>query len=383
MNQLIIISALFLFGIIRAQEQTASEIKNGIKQNKWEDVTDLPRYVFKDGVVTWLVDHTQYETIVRTDKKILCYDINILPEDGLIRFPIMQIKTIDGIEAARVIQVPVGELDIFINGKSAINTLDYIVEWPYVTIRNKEYLNFPDMVDQLITVRAKGFCTSELELDKDEDYGFVMFGMLSMNNRFDIRDDKVLRIVVDGSLKHRTDLDFTEEHSGIYIGDVLNGRPYLIRDIVVPTRGMTDTDTYTLRESSMEVDKSISDYMTLKYPQPTRDDLFTIEERYQIYSPYCAKILFDLKNKVLNDPRLYEHYGESLVWELCKPYDYLLKSDPCADLNYPDNRFIDIHPHPLYTVVVVSPYVYKFLSMVVKIILKNRVNLSHFITVSV
>ncbi len=239
------------------------------------------------------------------------------------------------------------------------------------------------MVDQLITVRAKGFCTSELELDKDEDYGFVMFGMLSMNNRFDIRDDKVLRIVVDGNLKHRNDLEFTEEHSGIFVGDALNGKPYLIRDIVVPTKGLTKTDTYVLRNQSIEVDKRVGDYMSHKYPQPNRSDIFTIEERYQVYSPFCAKILFDLDQKVLDDPGLYEHYGESLVWELCKPYDYLLKIDPCADLYYLDNRFVDIHPHPLYTVVVVNPYVYKFLSLVVKVILKNRVNLSHFITVSV
>jgi len=360
-----------------------SEIKNGVKQNKWQDVTGSSMYAVVNGVVKWLIDQTQYETIVRTDKKILCYDIAILPEDGLLRFPIMQVKTIDGIEAARPVQVPVGELDIFVNGKPIINSLDYIVEWPYVTIRHKEYLNYPDQMEQLITIRAKGFCNADLELNRDVDYGFVMFGMLSMNNRFDIRDDKVLRIVVDGKLKHRDELEFSEEHSGVYVGDVPDGRPYMVRDIVVPTRGMTLTDTYALRESSLEVDEIVGNSMTLKHPMPTRSDVFTIAERYQIYSPYCAKILFDLKNKVLDDPRLYAHYGESLVRELTKPYEYLLKTDPCADLHYPDTRFIDIHPHHLYTVVDVSPYVYKFISAVVKVILKNRVNLSHFVRVSV
>lgn len=360
-----------------------SEVKNGVKQNKWVDVTDSAMYHVANGKLTWFINHTQYETIVRTDKKILCYDMNILPEDGLIRFPIMQIKTIGGIIAARALQIPPGELDIWINGKAAIKDLDYKIKWPYVTVTNKEYLNYPDQVDQLITVRAKGFCDSDLGLDKDEDYGFVMFGMLSMNNKFDIRDDKVLRIVVDGSLKHRSDLEFSEEHNNVYIGDVANGRPYLLRDIVVPTRGMTDTDTYTLRASSQEVDESIENYLSLKHPEPTRSDLFTIEARYQIYSPFCAKILFDLKNKVLDDERLYNHYGDSLVWELCKPYEYLLETDPCSDLHYPDNRFVDIHPHHLYTVVDVSPYVYKFIATVVKVILKNRVNLSHFVRITV
>lgn len=360
-----------------------SEVKNGVKQNSWRDVTDSSMYAVNNGIATWFIDHTQYETIVRSDKKILCYDINILPEDGLIRFPIMQIKTIDGIEAARNVQVPVGELDIFINGKSCIKDLDYKVQWPYVTITNKEYLNYPDQLDQLITVRAKGFCTSELELDSNEDYGFVMFGMLSANNKFDIRDDKVLRIIVDGKLYHRDDLDFAEDSTSIFVGNVPNGRPYIIRDIVVPTRSLTNTDTYSLRSSSLEVDEYISNYMTLKYPEPSRNDQFSINERYQIYSPYFAKILFDLKNKVLDDERLYNHYGETLVRELCEPYEYLLATDPCSDLHYPDDRFVIIHPHPLFTVVDINAYVFKFMSIVSKVILKDRVNLSHFLRIVV
>lgn len=360
-----------------------SEIKNGVKQHNWRDVTGSAMYAIQNNKLTWFVKPTEYETIVRSDKKILCYDMNILPEDGLIRFPIMQLKTINGVTAARNVEVPVGELDIFINEKPIIKDLDYRVKWPYVTIFNKEYLNYPDQVEQLITVRAKGFCDKELKLDPDEDYGFVMFGMLSLNNRFDLRDDKVLRIVVDGELKHRDDLEFGEQHTGVYVGDVPNGRPYHIRDIVVPTRGLTPTDTYQLRDSSLEVDKFVSDYMTLKYPEPKRTDVFTIEKRYQIYSPYFAKIMFDMKNKVLDDPRLYEHYGELLVWELCKPYEYLLEVDPCNDVNHPDDRFVDVHPHHLFTVVDVSPYVYKFMAMVAKVILKDRVNMSHFIRIEV
>jgi hypothetical protein len=354
-----------------------------VKQHKWQDVTNSQMYVVQNNRLQWLIDKTQYETIVRTDKKILCYDMSILPEDGLLRFPIMQIKTIDGVEAGRPVEVPTGELDIYVNGKLLINELDYIVEWPYVNIRNKEYQNYPDQLEQLVTIRAKGLCNSDLKFTASGDYGFVMFGMLSMNNKFDIRDDKVLQIVVDGGLRDRDDLQFSEEHTGVYVGNVKNGRPYVVKDIVVPIRSQTNMDTYVLRDSSLEVDKYVSDYMSLKHPEPTRNDVFTIESRYQIYSPYCAKILFDLKNKVLDDPRLYEHYGETLVWELCKPYDYLLKSDPCSDLMYPDIRFVDIHPHHLFTVVDVSPHVYKFLSMVVKVILKNRVNLSHFIRISI
>lgn len=360
-----------------------SDIKNNVKQNNWRDVTGSSMYVINNGIAQWLISHSDYETIIRSDKKILTYDISMLPQNGVIRFPLMQIKEINGVTGSRHLEIPPGELDIFLNGNSLIEGLDYYFKFPYITIWNKEYLIDPENIEQLIVVRAKGFCTKELHLDPIEDHGFVFFGMLSMNKKFDIRDDKVLRIIVDGKLYDRTDLTFSEGHTGIQVGNVPNGKPYLIRDLIVPTRGVTNTDTYILRESSLDVDEKISDYMTIKYPEAIRNDVFTITERYQLYSPFCAKLIYDLKTKVLDDARLYAHYGDDLVIELCKPYEYLLEADPCHDDNYPDDRFVIVHPHQLTNIIDVNAYVYKFVDRAVRIHLKNRVILSHFLRIIV
>lgn len=359
-----------------------SPIVQGVKQNKWEDVTNSSKYVITNNKFQWLISHSDYETIVRSDKYILSYDISYTMDRGIIYFALMQVQTIDGVQAARPLIIPPGEIDIFLNGRPIIQGLDYFVSFPYVAITNKEYLQNAESVPQLITIRAKGFCDRNLKFKIADDYGFVRNGLLSVNNRFDIRDDKVLRLIIDGQLKDRSDVVFSENHSGISVPSELNGRPYLLRDIVIPMRGLTPSDTYVLREASMAIDKVVSEYMTEKLPEPKMSFDYSIKERYQVYSPFCAKLIYDLKLRLLEDPRLYLHYSDTDVLDIAKPYTYLLPFDPCHDDNYPNDSFVMIHPHPLFTVIDLNAFAYKFVSRAVKVFLKDRVILSHFLRIS-
>jgi hypothetical protein len=66
------------------------------------------------------------------------------------------------------------------------------------------FLRFADPLKRLLYLQT-------MELD--------FHGVLSNNNKYDIRDDKVLRITVDGKLKTRADMIFSEFHSGISVID--------------------------------------------------------------------------------------------------------------------------------------------------------------------
>lgn len=348
----------------------------------WKDVTGSSMYAIDDNKFTWLITHGEYDTIVRSDKKILSYDLELEMVDGLLKFPLQQIQTIDGVEGIRTLIIPPGELDIFLNGHTLMEKLDFFMEFPNVVICNKEYLNQPTDLAQIVTIRAKGFCNSNLEYEAPDDVGFIRHGMLSRNNRFDIRDDRVMRIVVDGRLRDRSELDFSEEHSGVSIGNVANGRPYIVRDIVVPMRGLTMAETYSFRNTSLAVDQIVSEYLTIKKPEPQITTPFSITERYQIYSPFCTKLIYDLKSGVLNDPRLIEYYSDDVVLEICQPYMYLMAFDPCRDDNLPDDKFVIVHPHHLFSVIDLNAFAYKFLGRAVRLILRDRVNLSHFVRIS-
>jgi hypothetical protein len=351
---------------------------------KWEDITGTNKYqivgdkvVFTNPVATQLV-------MVRTDKTFLAYDLEIEDVSGTLFFTLSEYEYRDGIKQLYTLPVPLGELDIFLNGKSLINGLDYIVKFPMVYILNKKYLAHPvDTTRQKIHVRFTGFCHNPgLTMEEVDDFGFIEHGVLSNNNRFDVRDDKVLRITMDGALYNRDEVVFSELHSGISIVNAINGKPYQIKDIIVPLRDLVDENTYSLRAKSLVIDKHVSDYMTLKLPQPVRNGLSAITDRYQIVSPFFTHIILDMEAGTINDQDLIDTRSESDIIELCKPYEHLLEVDPINYLTPKLNKCVVVIPHPLDRVVNVKIYQYQVLVKLVEIYGNELIDLSAYVTLS-
>lgn len=357
-------------------------LQNGVPDNKWVDVTDSGQYARINNQVTWLVDLNQYYPLVRSNRNVLTYDVKLRALDGLLRFSLTTKQKRNGVLSSWVMQIPMGELDLWLNGHSLIEDVDYFVNFPEIVIVNKAYLNAVETTDQRVTVRFAGFCNADMTRDKASDRGFVEFGLLSHNNRFDIRDDKVMRIIVGGKTLHRSQLLFSEADAGVTVPNAANGSPYMLRDIVVPLRGAAEDDTYALRAKSVVVDEAVSDYMTVFKPEPVIDGANVIPGRYEVFSPFCCKILYDLKSNVLNDPRLRQDYNDNDVLDICKPYEFLLKFDPTQDELKLDDRYVVVHPHNLSTVIDVDLYQYKFLSRAVRLYLHDGVDLSHFVRLS-
>lgn len=348
--------------------------------NNWIDITDTDSYYILNGKIKWVDNSYDPYLRVRDSSNFLCYDLNLQANLGSMRFSLDVFENREGIVKEHVMQVPMGELDIFLNGKSLIPNLDYFINFPEIVIVNKEYLDNPLTKLQNIHIRFTGFCNNKLELTQCTDVGFIEYGFLSNNNKFDIRDDKVLRIVVDGELKHRDDVLFSEETSGVSIVNTINGKPYSVRDIVVPLNGLTEENTYSLRNTAIIIDKKISDYLSLKVPQPPRPGISVIDKRYQIFSPFICKIIYDLNIGVLNDPRILYNYNDNVVIDICKAYEYLLKYDPISDTCSVDSNYVIIHPHNLFTVIELDFFGYRFVERVVKLYARGLVNISGFLT---
>lgn len=373
-----ITSASFTINPLLNYRFYASPIVNGVKKNEWADVTGSAKYSIQNGVATWLVSTSNFEYFVRTDKNLVCINESVIPYDGVINFPLYQVTT-----AKKELFIPPGEIYIFLNNRPIIEGLDYYMDFPNFVITNKEYLvGDPLTTAQEVLVVMKGLCNNNLEYESLNEHGFVMYGMLSKNNKFDIRDDKVLRMVIDGKVVPRSTLSFAEDHSSVYVGNVTNGKPYSIKDTVVPTKGLTIRDTYVLRAESETIDKRVSDYLSLKIPEAPRSDVFSITDLYRVFSPLCCKIIYDLKAGRLQDDRIYGNLTDSIALEIYQQYNWLTPFDPCTDANYPDNRFVIIHPHNLNTVISVDAFQYRLISIIVRLVLKNRVNLSSFLQIS-
>lgn len=358
----------------------------GVIDSKWVDVTGSDWYAIVNGVLTWLVDPTTKYTLRRSNAKHLIYTLDYAAVDSLITFSIAETRP-DLQNAQRTLAVPMGELDVFLNGRSLVEKIDYIVDFPRVTIINKQYLNNPDTTNQQIVVRFTNFCKSDLSREVATDVGFVQFGTLSYNNRYDIREDKVNRIVVEGQLWRYDELEFAEGDFAIHVTGATNGFPYSIRDIVVPMNDyLFNTDqkvdpTYTLRSADMVVDQAISDYLTLKIPEKVPSQPSAIAALYQLVSPFFSRIVYDLNSGALWDEAYTEQYSDDYVRVQCHRYEYLLAWDPITDTNFPDPTFTVIMPHNLNHYVDMGIYQFKFLTRVQRIYCPDRISLSGSIRV--
>lgn len=346
---------------------------NGVPTEEWQDVTGKPGYYELTGnQLRWTVDQSRFLPAYRGNHKHLVYRLQLSSEYGLIKFTINANEPRYGIRINRPATIPPRRLDVWMNGYSLIENLDYYVRWPEVVICNKTFLS--EAPTQDIVIRCSGFCDENMQREAPAEVGFVEHGLMSRNRRYDIRDDKVLRIVVDGRLRLRDELKFSEDDAGVRMENVRNGAPYVIDEPAIPLYGLIETDTQTFRERSRAVDRKISDYLTVRLPEPEIPEPSIIPHRHVVFSPFCSRIMHDLQRGVLGGPEIQGHYADGKLWEWLADYLYILDYDPTQkDVN---SNYVEIHPHNYPYVTELNIYQYTFLERVVRVILNGRVNLS-------
>lgn len=349
-----------------------------VQHDQWRDVTGDENYVMvTGGNAGWLVSFEEYAVAVRSDENFLAYDRTLSPLNGLLKFSIEEEAVYPDGSSQGLMYIPPGKLELWLNDSALIENLDYFVKWPQVIIVNKQYL-VPGN-SQKITVRGTGFCQDDMTREAPNEAGFVRYGLLSRNTRFDVRDDKVMRLVVGGKTFHRDALLFSEDDFGLYMDNVPNGAPYVLDDVIVPLRGFVSEDTYSLRAKSVVVDTAIEDYLTLKLPEPSPTAPDPIADKYPIYSPFSSTVMHDLINGLISMEQFKGQYSDYDVSEMLTAYTYILDYDPTQksiDLNH-----VMIHPHNLLTETQLDIYQYRFLERAIKIFLQNKVDITRFCSI--
>lgn len=377
---------------------------NELRVDQWEDVTGTGLYEVTDGKIVWLVDNEHHTTLVRTDRTHLSYSLELKPNAGVFHFTLVQ-KALMGNQLNYVkMMVPMGHLDLYLNGRALIEGIDYIVKFPEVVILNKAYLEEPyrSGQKQRIHVRFSGFCQSDLSRLPRRQVGYIKDRMLSRNGHYDVKDDKVLRIVANGWVMDRSVLGFSEDKSLIKVpNQVREGTPYEIRDIIVPFRGIGNKDTYRFRAEAETVDRTVEDYLTQfiadvpvvhpSLPPVSSASGLPIQRQYPLYSPFMARML-DLakhnENVLGSDATLgldlTRHYDDNQVLSACQASEWLLDYDPIkAAGHHVDLHYCIVHPHPEWQVLDVTPYVYKFLEAVNRLYYDGKIVLNHSLRLSV
>lgn len=337
----------------------------------WRDVTGSEEYTVESGVAYWNANTvtTVLDRLVRSDKKFLNYEAVLNLNGGILTHQINYDKVTSKGTANSPLQVPLGELDVWLNDKPLVRGVDYLLAFPTLSVINKSHLVYADSGPQYqrLRVRMTGFCDPQLQINPLDEVGFVYNGVLSANGRYDLHREKVQRIVVNGALKHLSQVNFVEEGVGQVLNSPLEGKPYEIRDTINRLPGLIESDAYALYRTTRANAQAAESYATLRKPQTVAYPVSPITSRYQIYSPFLAKILVDLQADYIDLSEFDEPYSDALVRSLCVPYLYLLPLDPIGPGNLPDTNYCVVHPHPFAVQQGLPLIKYRFFERVIKL----------------
>lgn len=344
----------------------------------WTDVTNSNIvYVDNDRVHFDGYNPVSMYSAVISDRNFIGYTFQLAPKNGVLKFSINVNETHNGETDVYTASIPMRRVDVWFNKHPLIEGLDFHMKWPEIVIVNNEYFNH-DSEMQEITIRASGFTTSEMKTEPPREYGFIRHGYLSKDHRYNIRDDKVLSIVVGGKLRLASELDFAEDSDGVILNKIPNGTPYAIREHIVSLKDKMHLDTYALRHRSMDIDRRIEDYLTVKYPQAIIDQPSMISERYKLHSPFLSRVIDDLIEDVISDEPLRDHYSNLWIKERLSEYEYLLEFDP-AHLNV-DTEYVVVLPHRFPYRLELNYYKYNFIRRVAELYFNDTVDISAFIS---
>lgn len=358
-------------------------VNPAVPDNKWKDVTDSDRYTIVDGKIVWTKDENDQYLCLRTDRNILEYSFEAKTNLGNLLFALSEVVTIDNKKIRRTMQIPGGDLQIFLNGYNLVRDIDYIINFPYVCINAQKFFKQPcDTESQSVHIRFTGFCREDLSIPKPTEIGFVRNGLISNDKRFRNHDNKIMHISVGGCVKHRDDVKFYEDTDAWEPRSPINGQPYQINEVITPLRAFTKSDTYDLLKIDDQIGKSVDDYMSLYWKPWDNEPLSSSEARWRITSPFFA-CLVELCRTGSWWWYDYERLTDEEVLELCKPYENLLAYDPIYPENELPDEHVNITPTRYNDPVHLSRAQYRVLETVLRLYAPGKLGLNNYITFSV
>lgn len=347
------------------------------EMGRWEDVTgDDDMYTIVNNQVKWTSFPENVVTAIRNDLDFLSRDVELSTDDSLLLFTVGTDEVFPGrANVYTIMSIPPGEYDIMLNGYDLVEGIDYYCNWPEFCIVSKRYRDL-SLPKQRVTIRARGFCRSDMSFDQPQDSGFVIHNQLSRNGRFNLRDDKVTRITVGGVVRTLDEVGFAED--GTLINSVPNGTPYRITHPYIPLMDLIPGDTYDYRELSLIVDREIEGYMDEYNPEDENNAPNPIQERYQLISPFISKIMEDMLSGFVTTDEFEGNFGQQELAARFAGYEYLLEYDPVIKESRED--LFTFLPHQRPTVEL-DLYQFRVLDRLIDTFLQGKIDLERYVTI--
>lgn len=347
----------------------------------WYDVTGGVYYTLDTSgsvpAVRWnygLLDAANLFPAIRIANKVLFYTplLQTVNYPGIIRFSIVSRVDWFGTSTVRPQHIPADTLDVFMDGRPLIEGIDYYVKWPQVVVTRK-----PSTIpsETVIQVRTIGYAKDNpLSHRKPREAGFARGGVLSLNGRYDPRNDRNVKVFSAGRLMAPSQVRFAET-AGSLNPLVPDGSPYLIDDQRLNVELLTGRSTIAMIDEAEAIDRRVSDYLSPRVDELSIPVGFIELGRWEVVSPLLSALIHAMVNfNYLGDGTLDQGYDTGMMDQWIAPYAYLLDYEPIR--NGADLFFMNILPHQYGAPLTVSAAQYLFLERVSNHYLHGSVDLT-------
>lgn len=352
------------------------------RESAWEVLTNTPAAVKVGGSLQLTIPASQKVKIIYLNQ-LNIYDLQLSTENGLLYFPLTVTEDRGTGSANHVLDVPPQSLRVYLNKRRLTQGLDFFVDFPYICITSKKYLRTDTQI-QDIHIRMSGYTLDPTKINALEVRGFVNNGALTRNKRYDIRDDRVFSVYVDGQMKNRSEVIFSETDNTVRLSHPLNGLPYVLDEGMIPVKKFTGVPTEMIFAANQAANAEISSLFNLVFPEPAIEEFNAISGAHRVYSPVVSKLIVDILSGVIPSSVYTTPYDDGTIHGLLSDrYKALLKVDPIKH-QMPD-VLVEIHPHPWAGTVDLTLYQYRFISNFIRVLTSNnptKINISGLLTVS-
>lgn len=318
-----------------------------------------------DGTVSWSPQHEGNDKVKRNAGLYHSRDIVITENDISKAYPIV---TGGGFAQTGL---PMGRLDIWINGKRGIRGLDYTVDYPNFRVINRGY--YTDGTAINVHLLYWGLSPDE----GDPEFGFIKHRLLNYNTTYDVTKYRFKDIFIEGMRALPSELAYSEDRSGTMDARFREGAPYTVERPIghVPTAayaGLVES-----REESIVKEKAISDYLTIYAPEAEITTPVVIPSKHAVVSTLMHKLIEDISagTLVLTNSDM----SEAAVGFVLSNY----RAEVAADITNRDLDwdFIVVHPSGRTAQTTVTSLQYSFLQAVNRYRLRDRVILTTYLNV--
>lgn len=352
-----------------------SALTNGdtISDEIWQDITGTDYTVSPTGL-TWSNPQAGQYIMVRTDERIINYDLSLTPQDGLLYFTFSEMQNRTGTAQNYTQNVPMRDIVLFLNGKSLVENIDYTISYPMVTIINTAYLIQPANNNaQSIHVRLSGFCNSDLTYVPAIETSFIADGAFANSQRYLSINDSVIRLTAGGRLLTQAQLGVKDAIAGVEVDPAFNGLAYSLSKPMIPIQGLLGTDLISYMQAAESTDSAVQDYLS-QYLNKSTNTVQSITSLYPVLSPFLCKIIYQLiNNEASNIASITQSMSDNDILTFCKPYEEWLPFDPITTQRTIDPRFVMIVPINTNTAVELPLVQYQFIQRVISLYAKNPV----------